>query len=74
MYYRTETRVCEPMGDTNSSIEVGNDQGLALSPFLFAVVIDVDELSKSIQAIVPSCTLFANDNVLVAESKQSLIA
>ncbi|XP_022007798.1 uncharacterized protein LOC110907073 [Helianthus annuus] len=53
-------------------MEVGLYQGSALSLFLFAVVLD--ELSKSIQGIVLWCLLFADDIVLLAESKHSLNA
>ncbi|XP_076929860.1 uncharacterized protein LOC143594426, partial [Bidens hawaiensis] len=49
-------------------MEIGLHQGSALSPFLFAVVLD--ELSKSIQEIIPCCVIFADDIVLVVESKK----
>src|ERR1044071_7349267 len=73
MYVRTETSVRSPVGDTESfPVEVGLHQGSALSPFLFAVVLD--ELSKSIQETVSWFLLFADDIVLVSESKQGLNA
>ncbi|KAM0057343.1 putative RNA-directed DNA polymerase [Helianthus debilis subsp. tardiflorus] len=72
-YDRTETSVRAPVGDTNFfPVEVGLHQGSALSPFLFAVVLD--ELSKLIQVTVPWCMLFADDIVLIAETKQCLNA
>ncbi|XP_076949285.1 uncharacterized protein LOC143621880 [Bidens hawaiensis] len=59
------------MGDTTSfPVEIGLHQVSALSPFLFAVVLD--ELSKSIQEIIPWCMIFVDDIVLVAKSKQDL--
>ncbi|XP_022003955.1 uncharacterized protein LOC110901434 [Helianthus annuus] len=72
IYVRTETSVRALVGDTDFfPVEVGLHQGSALSPFLFAVVLD--ELSKpSIQEPVPRCLLFADDIVLVGDSKQSL--
>ncbi|KAJ0456145.1 putative RNA-directed DNA polymerase [Helianthus annuus] len=73
MYVKTTTSVRAPVGDTNFfSVEVGLHQGSALSPFLFVIVLD--ELSKSIQESVPWCLLFADDIVLIEESKQSLKA
>ena len=71
MYDRTVTSVRAPVRDTGAfPVGVGLHQGSALSPFLFAVVLD--ELSKSIHEIVSWCMLFADDIVLVAESKYSL--
>ncbi|KAJ0617179.1 putative RNA-directed DNA polymerase [Helianthus annuus] len=71
MYVETKTSVRAPVGDTDFfPVEVGLHQGSALSPFLFAIVLD--ELSKSIQESVPWCLLFADDIVLIEESKQSL--
>ncbi|XP_035838294.1 uncharacterized protein LOC110901930 [Helianthus annuus] len=71
MYDGTETSVRAPVGDTGFfPVEIGLHQGSALSPFLFAVLLD--ELSKSIQEPIPWCMLFADDIVLVAETKQRL--
>ena len=48
-------------------IIVGLNQGFALSPYLFALV--MDELTKHMQDKIPWCILFADDIVLVAETK-----
>jgi hypothetical protein len=54
--------------DTNDFlINIGLHQGLALSPYLFALVID--EVTRDIQCGLPWCMLFANVVVLVDESR-----
>jgi hypothetical protein len=54
--------------DTNDfSINIGLHQGSALSRYLFSLV--MDEVTRDIQAIIPWCMLFANDVVLVDESR-----
>ncbi|KAD6119585.1 hypothetical protein E3N88_10856 [Mikania micrantha] len=70
-YAAAETSVRAPVGDTDFfPVEVGLHQGSALSPFFFAVILD--ELSRYIQAHIPWCMLFADDIVLVAETKEEL--
>ncbi|KAD3069016.1 hypothetical protein E3N88_36896 [Mikania micrantha] len=70
-YENAKTSVRTPVGDTDFfPVEVGLHQGSALSPFLFAVILD--ELSRSIQDHIPWCMLFADDIVLVAETKEEL--
>ncbi|XP_071727373.1 uncharacterized protein [Rutidosis leptorrhynchoides] len=50
--------------------EVGLHQGSALSPFLFALILD--DLSRGIQECIPWCLIFADDIVLVSKSKDEL--
>ncbi|XP_071727441.1 uncharacterized protein [Rutidosis leptorrhynchoides] len=60
-----------PVGNTEAfPIEVGLHQGSALSPFLFAFILN--ELSRGIQECIPWCMIFADDIVLVYESKEEL--
>jgi hypothetical protein len=55
-------------GDTNDfSINIGLHQGSALRPYLFALV--MDEVTRDIQGGIPWCMLFADDVVLVDESR-----
>jgi hypothetical protein len=55
-------------GDTNDfSINIGLHQGSALSPYLFVLV--MDEVTRDIQDGIPWCILFADDVVLVDESR-----
>ncbi|KAL6498241.1 hypothetical protein OROGR_028638 [Orobanche gracilis] len=69
MYYQGRTCVRTPVGDTPYfPVEVGLHQGSAFSPFLFTLILDV--ISRGIQDGVPWCMLFADDIVLVAESKE----
>ncbi|KAF3678770.1 Callose synthase 5 [Capsicum annuum] len=67
MYDRGKTRVRTAGGDSEHfPIETGLHQGSTLSPFLFALVMDV--LTQSIQGEVPWCMLFADDVVLIDET------
>jgi hypothetical protein len=51
-------------GDTNDfPINIGLHQGSALSPYLFALV--MDEVTRDIQDGIPWCMLFINDVILV---------
>lgn len=58
MYHGVKTSVIIVGGDTEHfSADVGLHKGVALSPFLFAIVID--ELTRNVQGAVPWCMLFA---------------
>ena len=48
-------------------IKIGLHQGSALSPYLFALV--MDEVTRNIQWDIPWCMLFADDVVLVDKSQ-----
>jgi hypothetical protein len=55
-------------GDTNDFlINIGLQQGLVLSLYLFALVID--EITRDIHCGILCCMLFVNDVVLVDESR-----
>jgi len=47
-------------------IKIGLHQGSALSPYLFALV--MDKVTRNIQGDIPCCMLFADDVVLVDKS------
>ncbi|KAL5135334.1 putative RNA-directed DNA polymerase from transposon BS [Glycine soja] len=49
-------------------ITIGLHQGSTLSPYLFTLVLDV--LTEQIQEIAPRCMLFADDIVLLGESRE----
>ena len=51
-------------------IAIGLHQGSALSPFLFAFL--MDELTSQIQDDIPWCMLFAYDIVLVDSTKEGI--
>ncbi|XP_074337110.1 uncharacterized protein LOC141674288 [Apium graveolens] len=65
-----EVRTCvrTPVGDTHYfPVGIGLHQGSSLSPFLFAVIMDV--LTRGIQNSVPWCMLFADDIVIIKETR-----
>ncbi|MES6826658.1 reverse transcriptase domain-containing protein, partial [Cutibacterium acnes] len=60
-------------GETSEfAITVGLHQGSTLSPYLFALVMDV--LTRHIQEEVPWCMLFADDVVLIDETREGVNA
>jgi hypothetical protein len=68
MYDNVVTSVRTSNGDTNDfPINIRLHQGSALSPYLFASV--MDEVTRDIQGGIPWCMLFADDVVLVDESR-----
>jgi hypothetical protein len=68
IYDNVVTSVQTSNRDTNVfSINIGLHQGSALSPYLFALV--MDEVTRDIQGGIPWCMLFADDVVLVDESR-----
>jgi hypothetical protein len=68
MYDNVVTSVQTSDGDTNDFlINIGMHQGLSLSSYLFALV--MDEVTIDIQGGIPWCMLFAYDVVLVDESR-----
>jgi hypothetical protein len=68
MYDNIVTSVRISDGDTNDfSINIGLHQGSAQNPYLFALV--MDEVTRDIQGGIPWCMLFADDMVLVDESR-----
>jgi len=71
MYEGVKTSVRSSVGDTEYfPIDIGLHQGSALSPFLFTIIID--ELTREIQEEVPWCMLFADDIVLIDETRSGL--
>ena len=62
----TNVRTCGGLID-EFPITIGVHQGSALSPFLFAII--MDEITKSIHENIPWCILFADDIVLIGETK-----
>jgi hypothetical protein len=71
MYDNVVTSVRTSDVDTNGfAINIGLHQGSALSPYLFALV--MDEVTRNILGGIPWCMLFADDVVLVDESRTGL--
>ncbi|KAL6544055.1 hypothetical protein OROGR_010552 [Orobanche gracilis] len=68
MYEGASSSVRTNVGRTEEfPITIGVHQGSALSPFLFAIV--MDELTRGIQNDIPWCMMFADDIVLIDETK-----
>jgi hypothetical protein len=68
MYDNVVTSVRTSVEDTNDfQINIGLHQGSALSLYLFALV--MDEVTRDIQGGIPWCMLFADDVILVDESR-----
>ncbi|XP_026419698.1 uncharacterized protein LOC113315650 [Papaver somniferum] len=65
----TGVRTCDGISN-DFSIKIGLHQGSALSPYLFALVLD--QVTKDIQGEIPWCMLFADDVALIGESKQEI--
>ena len=69
MYEGGRTSVRTPVGVSNDfAVSLGLHQGSALSPFLFALVLD--ELTRGIQDEVPWCMVFADDIILIDVTRQ----
>ncbi|MCJ8732893.1 hypothetical protein PDJAM_G00217090 [Pangasius djambal] len=71
MYERSRTVVRCAVGQTEEfKVEVGLHQGSALSPFLFAMV--MDQLSEEVRQQSPCTMMFADDIVICSESREQV--
>ncbi|KAK3551510.1 hypothetical protein QTP70_017369 [Hemibagrus guttatus] len=71
MYERSRTVVRCAVGQTEEfKVEVGLHQGSALSPFLFAIV--MDQLSEEVRQESPWTMMFADDMVICSESREQV--
>jgi len=71
MYEGVSTSVRTQDGATEDfPITIGLHQGSTLSPYLFTLVLDV--LMEHIQELAPRCMFFADDVVLLGESREEL--
>ncbi|KAK3562413.1 hypothetical protein QTP86_033563, partial [Hemibagrus guttatus] len=71
MYERSRTAVRCAVGQTEEfNVEVGLHQGSALSPFLFAIV--MDQLSEEVRQESPWTMMFADDIVICSESREQV--
>ncbi|KAK3536314.1 hypothetical protein QTP86_002939 [Hemibagrus guttatus] len=71
MYERSRTVVRCVVGQTEEfNVEVGLHQGSALSPFLFAIV--MDRLSEEVRQESPWSVMFADDIVICSESSEQV--
>lgn len=71
MYRNARGEVWTPYGQTDEfNIDVGLHHGLALSPFLFVVVLEV--VTEVCRNGMPWELLFADDLALIAENEKDL--
>ncbi|MCI4385498.1 hypothetical protein PGIGA_G00051260 [Pangasianodon gigas] len=71
MYERSRTVVRCAVGQTEEfTVEVGLHQGSALSPFLFAMV--MDQSSEEVRQESPCTVMFADDIVIYSESREQV--
>ncbi|KAK3530942.1 hypothetical protein QTP70_006501 [Hemibagrus guttatus] len=71
MYERSRTVVRCAVGQTEEfKVEVGLHQGSALSPFLFAIV--MDQLSEEVRQESPWTMMFSDDIVICSESREQV--
>ncbi|KAK3550114.1 hypothetical protein QTP86_020669 [Hemibagrus guttatus] len=71
MYERNRTVVRCAVGQTEEfKVEVGLHQGSALSPFLFAMM--MDQLSEEVRQESPWTMMFADDIVICSESREQV--
>ncbi|KAK3570800.1 hypothetical protein QTP86_026338, partial [Hemibagrus guttatus] len=71
MYERSRTVVRCAVGQTEEfKVEAGLHQGSALSPFLFAIV--MDQLSEEVRQESPWTMMFADDIVICSESREQV--
>ena len=71
MYEESETVVRCAVGTTESfKVKVGPHQGLALSPFLFAVI--MDRLTDEVRREPPWTMLFADNIVICKETREEV--
>ncbi|KAK3520561.1 hypothetical protein QTP70_027096 [Hemibagrus guttatus] len=71
MYERSRTVVRCAVGQTEEfKVEVGLHQGSALSPFLFAMV--MDQLSEEVRQESPWTMMFADDIVICSEFREQM--
>ncbi|KAK3542203.1 hypothetical protein QTP86_018484 [Hemibagrus guttatus] len=71
MYERSRTVVRCAVGQTEEfKVDVGLHQGSALSPFLFAIV--MDQLLEEVRQESPWTMMFAEDIVICSESREQL--
>ena len=70
MYEGSETVLCSKGTTESFKVKVGLHQGSALSPFLFAVI--MDRLTDEVRREPPWTMLFADDIVICEETREEV--